>query len=232
MTALGVLPISAFDQQGQLQFPALGTNVVPATPVKRRGKSMSRRTGQDGHVEPSGKYWVARWWQDVPGQEKRRHMRARVCPISGMGRLSNSERSRRAREIIAESGANTVECFEKVVQQKAVWTFREQAACWLELVRSRKRKPVAPSTIEDWQRILKNWLNPHVGDMPLSEVNNGAMRQLVTIMSKAGLSPKTVTNDTGACEDGRCVGSELARRRALSAKMESRVYRHAPGRAI
>jgi len=149
-----------------------------------------------------------------------------------MGRLSNSERSRRAREIIAESGANTVECFEKVVQQKAVWTFREQAACWLELVRSRKRKPVAPSTIEDWQRILKNWLNPHVGDMPLSEVNNGAMRQLVTIMSKAGLSPKTVTNDTGACEDGRCVGSELARRRALSAKMESRVYRHAPGRAI
>jgi hypothetical protein len=36
---------------------------------------MSRRTGQDGHIEASGKWWVVRWWMDVAGQEARKHMR-------------------------------------------------------------------------------------------------------------------------------------------------------------
>src|SRR5207248_5083377 len=83
-----------------LQFVTDNVKVVPATPVKRTGKSMSRRTGQEGHVEPSGRWWVVRWWMDVPGQEKRRHMRERICPISDPGRLSKSERQRRAREIV------------------------------------------------------------------------------------------------------------------------------------
>ena len=79
---------------------------------------MSRRTGQRGHIEPSGRWWVVRWWMDVPGQEKRRHMRERICPISGPGSLSKSGRERRAREIITASGADTVEYFNKVVEAK------------------------------------------------------------------------------------------------------------------
>jgi len=81
---------------------------------------MSRRTGQKGHVERSGKWWVVRWWHDVPGQHERSHMRAKICPISGPGSLSKSERQRRAREIIAQSGADTVEHFNKIVQQQKV----------------------------------------------------------------------------------------------------------------
>src|ERR1700739_4559456 len=56
-----------------------------ATPVKRRGKSMSRRAGQTGHIEQSGKWWVVRWWMDVPNQEKRILKRGKICPISGPG---------------------------------------------------------------------------------------------------------------------------------------------------
>src|SRR5690242_10131128 len=52
-----------------------GPTVKPATPVKRRGKSMSRRTGQSGHIEKSGRWWVVRWWMDEEGQDKRTHMR-------------------------------------------------------------------------------------------------------------------------------------------------------------
>ncbi|HEY4001083.1 MAG TPA: hypothetical protein VGO93_19595, partial [Candidatus Xenobia bacterium] len=51
-------------------------NVDGATPVKRTRKSMSRRTGQKGHIEQSGRWWVARWWMDVPGQERRALKRA------------------------------------------------------------------------------------------------------------------------------------------------------------
>jgi len=177
-----------------LQLNAIDTKVLTAAPVKRRGKSMFRRTGQSGHIESSGRWWVVRWWMDVPGLEKRKHMRERICPISGPGSLSKTVRERRAREIIMESGADTVEYFNEVVKQKNGVTFHEQAQWWLNHVRSRKRKPIAISTLELWEACLKNWLNPNVGDLPLSEINNAALKAVVAKMSEQGLSPKTIDN--------------------------------------
>lgn len=157
---------------------------------------MSRRTGQEGHIERTGNWYVVRWWQDVPGQYSRSHRRAKICPITGVGTLSASERKRRAREIIAESGADTVEHFNKVVKQQpaTVLTFKEQAKRWLEHLRNRKRKPVAPGTIEDWEVILENWINPNIGDCTVGDVNNSMLKRLVAIMSERGLSPKTIEN--------------------------------------
>ena len=156
---------------------------------------MSRRTGQDGHIEASGKWWVVRWWMDVAGQEARKHMRAKVCPISGPGHLSKSERERRAREIIAERGADTVEQFDKVVRQAQGVTFREQTKWWLDHIQRRKRKPIAPATLELWKGCLEKWINSNIGDLPLSEVNNSALKVLVAKMSDGGLSLKTITGN-------------------------------------
>ena len=178
-----------------LQFPASDTKVLSATPVKRIGKSMSRRTGQDGYIELSGKWWVVRWWMDVLGQEKRRHMRARICPISGQGSLSKSARERRASEIIAASGADTVEYFSQVVKQSHGVTFREQAKWWLNHVKERRRKPIAVSTLKTWEGCIDNWLNPNIGDLPLSEINNAVLKTVIAKMSEGGLSPKTVTDN-------------------------------------
>jgi integrase len=157
---------------------------------------MSRRTGQDGHIERSGKWWVVRFWQDVPGQHQRSHPRAKICPIAGVGTLSASERKRRAREIIAASGADTVEHFNKIVGTKKedCVTFKQQSLTWLERIRSRKRKPVATSTICDWEGVLNNWVNPLIGDCPISDVNNGALKELVAKMVEKGLSAKTIEN--------------------------------------
>ena len=157
---------------------------------------MSRRKGQNGHFEESGKWWVVRWWMDVPGQEERVLRRAKICPISGPGSLSESARKRRGREIVTASGADTVEYFNKVVKQQstAVLTFREQAERWLEHLRNRKRKPVAEGTIEDWERTLKNWINPNIGDCPVGDVNNGVLKRLVAVMASKGLSPKSIEN--------------------------------------
>ena len=82
--------------------PRAPRDILPiAIPAKRkRGKSLSRRTGQDGYIEKSGRWFVVRFWKDVPGQEKRIHIRERVCPISGPGLLSRSARKRKAREIL------------------------------------------------------------------------------------------------------------------------------------
>ena len=154
---------------------------------------MSRRTGQQGHIEQSGRWWVVRWWMDVEGQDKRTHKRARICPTSGKGLLSASARQRRAREIIAESGADSEEYFNKAVKQKSGARFREQASFWIDQVKSRKRKPVAIATLQSWEGCLRKWINPAIGDLPLSEVNNAALKSLVATMV-GKLSPKSIDN--------------------------------------
>jgi integrase len=155
---------------------------------------MSRRTGQRGHIEQSGKWWVVRWWMDVDDNNKRVHKRERVCPVSGPGTLSKSARVRRGSEIVAASGADTEEYFKKTINQHTGVTFSEQAGSWLDEVKIRKRKPVASSTIELWDGTLNNWLNPIIGSVPLSDVNNAVLKGLVAKMVAGGLSPKTIDN--------------------------------------
>jgi integrase len=170
--------------------------VKVATPVKRKGKSMSRRTGQSGHIEKSGKWWVVRWWMDVEGQEKRVHMRAKICPIDGFECLTKSARERRAKEIIAASGADSEEYFNRVVKGASFITFTEQTEKWFRQMQERKRKPVAPSTLSLWRGCIDNWLIPQIGEIPLEKVNNSALKQTVAAMMKGGLSAKTINTYT------------------------------------
>jgi hypothetical protein len=130
---------------------------------------------------------------DVPGQEKRGHMREKVCPISGPGSLSKSERQRLAREIVVASGADTEEYFNKVVRKKGEGTiFREQAKRWFYHVQNRRRKPVALSTLDLWKGCLNKSINLNIGDLPLSEINNSSLKLLVAKMVEGGLSPKSI----------------------------------------
>ena len=61
-------------------------------------------------------------------------------------------------------------------------------------MRTRKRKPVATATLDNWERCLKNWLNPNIGDLPLYDINNAALKSVVANMSDGGLSPKSINN--------------------------------------
>jgi integrase len=167
--------------------------VARATPEKReRRKCMSRRSGQSGYIEKSGNWYVVRFRMDVPEQAKRKHMCVRISPISGPGSLTKPERERKAKEIIAESGADTPECLAHAEGISSGVTFREQAAWWINHVQQRKRKPIAPATVESWQGCLDVWILPNLGDLPLSSVGNLALKRLVEKMVEAGLSPKTV----------------------------------------
>jgi hypothetical protein len=64
-------------------------------------------------------------------------------------------------------------------------------------VRDRKRSPVAPATISNWESALDNWVNPNLGDLPLDTVNNQAMKELVAKLIASGeLGPKSISNYT------------------------------------
>jgi hypothetical protein len=155
---------------------------------------MSRRSGQSGHVERAGNFYYVRYWIDVPGQEKRKLACARICPVGGPGKMTKCERERRAKEIIAESGADSVGHFNRVQAANLGLTFRQQSERWLEQVRTRNRKPVKPATAFSWANCVKKWLNPNLGDLPLTDVNNSTVKPLVSKMNSAGLSAKSIDN--------------------------------------
>jgi len=159
---------------------------------------MSRRSGQNGCIQEDGNWYVVRFWKDVAGQEKRQRVRERICPVSGPGQLSASERKHRAKEIIEASEADTAAHFERVVRSNHGITFREQAEIWLEKMTKRKRKPVAPSTLENWERCLRNWLNPNIGDMPLESIGNLVLKNLGATMLKGGLGASAIRSYTNA----------------------------------
>jgi integrase len=171
-----------------------GIGTVPrATPAKRkRGKSLSRRTGQDGYIEKSGRWYVVRFWKDIAGQEKRIHVRERVCPVSGPGLLSKSERKRKAREMIQASGADSSEYFKVVARRDTGVTFREQSEIWLQQLQNRRRKPIRQSYAFTIQGALDKWILPAIGSIPLSNVDNLSVKPLIEKMSSSGLKPRTV----------------------------------------
>src|SRR5277367_855174 len=104
-------------QESQLPPRYVVDTVISATPEKRtRRKSMSRRSGQNGCIQKDGNWYVVRFWKDVAGQQNRQRVRERICPTSGPGNLSASERKRKAKEIIAASGADKTEHFVEVVR--------------------------------------------------------------------------------------------------------------------
>lgn len=184
----------AQDNSVSLLHTGIVLKSAPATPDKRtRRKSMSRRSGQSGYIEKKGNAFYVRFWIDVPGQEKRAHKSIRICPISGPGKMTKPERERRAKQIIAESGADTEEHLKAVQAVNLGVTFRKQAEWFLNHVKTRKRRPIKPATATSWASHLA-WINSVLGEMPLASVNNLAVKELVSRMAVAGFSPKTMHN--------------------------------------
>ena len=157
---------------------------------------MARRSGQSGYLVRKGNWWHVRYYIDVSGRQDRARKSLPVCPISGLGALSLPERRRRAKELIAASGADTEEHFKKVEAANLGLAFQQQADRWLEESQNRKRNPVKAKTVCCWRSILRKWLVPNLGSMPLAAVDNMAMKKLVSVLDKAGQSPNSIRNIT------------------------------------
>lgn len=162
-----------------------------ATTIRRkRGPSLSRRTGQTGNVFQHCKSWnptapcYGRYWFDIPGAErKRRTVALGVCATRSAAR-------RKLREHIEVEGINTNQTFTSTTTPAT--TFRAQAAKWIQAVSTRRRKPVKPATISGWLHSLDKWVLPNLGDLLLTDVGNAALKRMVETMFCAGLSPQTI----------------------------------------
>ena len=153
---------------------------------------MSRRSGQVGTIVKEGGWYRVRFRLDILGQYERVQKSIKICPVSGPGLLTKSARERRKVEIVNSFGANSVEHFKNVVEGESGVTFREQSKVWLEQMKTRKRKPVKPATIVNWEMALNKWLLPLIGDLSLANVKNGTLKMLVSKFDEAGLSPSSI----------------------------------------
>src|SRR5208283_4372713 len=170
----------------QLSSSSINVDSAIAQPLRQTRKSMSRRSGQSSKPFKAGKWWRVRARLDVPGVEKRQQRSLKVCPMAL--RLSKPEIERLAKEVIEKSGANSEERFNRVVLGGCL-TFREQAKLYLQEATTRNRRPIQDST--SIQGALRKWINPTIGDLPLSMVDNLTLRPFVRKMVEGGLSPRT-----------------------------------------
>jgi integrase len=158
----------------------------------RRGPCMSRRTGQRGSVFQKGtSTWsqvvpaYGKFWIDTRDGRKRKTISLGVCH-------SRTVAKQKLREYIESTGINLAETF--IAATSPALTFKKQAENYMDALAVRRRKPIKPATLSVWRSNLNNRILPTLGDMPLSEVGNAAMKQLVDKCTVAGLAPKTIVS--------------------------------------
>ena len=78
---------------------------------------------------------------------------------------------------------------------------------------------------------MNNWLNPNIGDLPLSEVNNAVLKtRRCEDVGRRSVSKDTSTTTSQVVKMVVASAVDERRRRNLSTKVEPRVHRHACGR--
>ncbi len=185
--------------------PSLDCAIVPpATPIRRRGKSMSRRVGQNGNVfvksncklgrceHPKSlcpKY--GRYWKDQPGL----HERLRV--VVSLGSVTKTVAEQNLRKRIRDTQVDSLETFVEITSPSI--TFKGQPQWWLDEMRAgrivsrKKRVAIKPATLAGYQAAV-NWLNETIGNTALADIKNEVAKQFVIKMRTAKLADKTIVN--------------------------------------
>jgi integrase len=145
---------------------------------------MSKRF-QIGSVKLVGKVWKGRYWQDVPGKEKRKHPQV---DLGSKPEMSKREAQRKLMEIIGELGLNKSSYIERL--EGRAKTFNRVADAWIE-----KRLPqLALSTQDSAPKLIAKYLRPSLGTLELEIIKTGTLNDWITGLVKIGLEPKTVHN--------------------------------------
>jgi integrase len=181
--------------------------ISPAITAQRRkrGPSLSRRTGQSGSVSTKPECntgtcqhkicpQYGRFYIDRPGQERDRVS----IPL---GRVTKSAAIKALREHIQSLGINSAESFERANNNVMQRTFKEQSRIWLDgiadgsIVAKKTREPMKRATISSYEGIV-GFLNDAekggIGDVALADFSNDAARKLVARMKS--LTPNSEGN--------------------------------------
>jgi len=150
-----------------------------------RRKTLTRRRHQEGNLIELKNGYAVWFYEDHQGQ------RVRVQKF-----LGSFEELPTRRSALTRMQSELVAVNQNRVGRSArpSATFRTVAKQWVEDCEQRTQKPIKPSVARDWRSILKNHLNPLIGEIPLSDVGNRTMKSVVEKLSKKKLAPATIKN--------------------------------------
>lgn len=96
--------------------------------------------------------------------------------------------------MLDEAGVNTDETIRAQITERVTdgVTFQKQAETWLYAAQTRNRNPIEQATANGYRSYLRNHLNPILGELPLSAVDNDAIKGLVKKLHDRKLAPKTI----------------------------------------
>ena len=166
---------------------------------------------------------------DVPGTGETGLSKQADLPHLGSWFSDETERFRLRKEIIAASGADTEEHFNKVEAFNHGMTFRKQAEWWLNHAQTRKRRPIKPATALGFKSYLNKWLNPNLGDLPAIVSKQPRRTRRGEKMTKGGHFAKDGQQRDSGRQDGRGFRRQREWRRSPSEKVEPRIHRLARG---
>jgi integrase len=74
---------------------------------------------------------------------------------------------------------------------------RIQAPLFLPSLAQRKRKPCKPATLELWGSLVRTWIGPRIGSLPLESFGNRALKKFADSLCNEKLSPRTIREIAG-----------------------------------
>jgi integrase len=149
-----------------------------------RRKTLTRKRHQDGQLIELQDGYAVRYYEDHEGR------RVRVQKF--LGDFDELPTVRAAKNIMQ---AEMVKANQHLaLPARSTLTFRVAAKEWIAECESRKKKPIKASVAHNWNCILKNHLNPLIGELSLSDVGNKTLRSVVTELSAKKLAPATIKN--------------------------------------
>jgi integrase len=149
-------------------------------------KSMAQRSGQSGTVVMKGGMWHGRFYEDVPGQFKRKR---KSIPIGLIDDMTKPEARRKLRAIIEEKGVNTSAHLERSLNPSQ--TFSQHADRWEKDVQVMHQ----PSSQNSSHYILKKHLRPRFGPMPMDSITQESVQEWVADLQRDGkLKPRSIKN--------------------------------------
>jgi integrase len=138
---------------------------------------------QGGYIELTGHNYYARFRLDGVKQ------RVLICPKHGPGALDKIGREKRKAEIMANMGLVQGEMSSETKQGV---TFQAAAVSYLHSAMTRKRRRISKATAVNYQTYFNTCLNPYIGALPLAQIKNITVKNLVESLCAKSLRAKTV----------------------------------------
>jgi integrase len=185
---------SEFVSSGSSPGDGMPRGMLTAPPIRttqrKRGKSMSRRKGQNpkllmGTRNNGTQYFYFQYWLDVPGEDDRKRRREIVGPVkTKSGGLTRTEAEAKKMKFLAELNNRFVALPSSKTFADAVKHYREVFA----------PRMLRDSTFSTADSHLKNHLEPDWRDLSIDNITIDAINDWAWKKKREGLSWVTVKN--------------------------------------